>query len=140
MPLPAEFTDQLSTTVEWLDAVAKSIANASSVMRSDQISCTVSQRQCCGCKSRGSSSQLFGEVRHVQDQRKPRFTKKSQRRAICEDHEVIHSISTPSLSFSPNVTDVGDMQNGDFVSEYTGHKLNDVWSGMRHLHTVVRIN
>jgi len=64
------------------------------------------------------------------------ITDESTRFEIFKGHvDFIYSTNARNLSFSLKVTEFADLQNSEFVSQYTGFKPNNVWSGLKHLGT-----
>merc|ERR1711868_156218 len=49
--------------------------------------------------------------------------------------DFIHTTNAQNLSYRLKVNEFADLTTSEFVSQYTGYKPNNVWSGLKHLGT-----
>ena len=64
------------------------------------------------------------------------ITDESTRFQIFKGHvDFIHTTDAQNLSYRLKVNEFADFTTSEFVSQYTGYKPNNVWSGLKHLGT-----
>merc|ERR1712227_548259 len=64
------------------------------------------------------------------------ITDESARFQIFKGHvDFIHTTNAQNLSYRLKVNEFADLTTSEFVSQYTGYKPNNVWSGLKHLGT-----
>merc|ERR1711991_525744 len=64
------------------------------------------------------------------------ITDESTRFQIFKGHvDFIHTTNAQNLSYRLKVNEFADLTTSEFVSQYTGYKPQNVWSGLKHLGT-----
>merc|ERR1712227_541260 len=64
------------------------------------------------------------------------ITDESTRFQIFKGHvDFIHTTNAQNLTYRLKVNEFADLTTSEFVSQYTGYKPQNVWSGLKHLGT-----